>query len=134
MHTDQILKELSIKAVRSKGPGGQHVNKTSTQVQLHFNIAESLAFTEDEKQRIQKKLSNKINVQGNLVLSCGETRSQFQNKAKVIQRLFVLLEAALKKNKPRKASKPSKTAIEKRLKSKRVQALKKTNRKKTNWD
>lgn len=128
MHTETLLNELQFKAIRSSGPGGQHVNKTASKVEVHFNLVSSKALSETEKQRLQSKLANRINSDGILVLQCGETRSQHRNKAIVIQRLLDLISLNLRKRKPRKKSKPSRSAIEKRLKSKRQQALKKSNR------
>ncbi|GHC46124.1 alternative ribosome rescue aminoacyl-tRNA hydrolase ArfB [Ulvibacter litoralis] len=129
MELDTLYRELAFKAVRSSGPGGQHVNKTATKIELSFSIVASEAFTELEKERLQEKLSNRISQDGILSLQCGETRSQHRNKAIVIERLVTLLKDALKVAKPRKKSKPSKSAIERRLRSKKGHALKKANRK-----
>ena len=129
MDSEQIIKELQFKAIRSSGPGGQHVNKTSSKVEVHFNIAGSEGLSELEKERLSVRLSTRINAEQHLVLQCGETRSQHRNKALVIQRLLDLLTDNLRVRKARRKSKPSRTAIEKRLKSKKQQALKKSNRK-----
>lgn len=129
MDDDQLLRELAFKAVRSSGPGGQHVNKTSSKVELSFNVLLSEAFSENEKDRLLKKLASRISSEGVIMLSCGETRSQHRNKAIVIERLKELIADHLKVRKRRKKSKPSKSAIEKRLKTKKGQALKKANRK-----
>jgi ribosome-associated protein len=128
MNTTQLLNELEFKAVRSSGPGGQHVNKTSSKVEVYLDLLGSQALSEPEKERLQHKLGSRITSEGMLVLHCGETRSQHRNKAIVIQRLIDLLTSSLQKPKPRKKSKPSRSAIEKRLKSKKENALKKTNR------
>jgi len=129
MDTDKLIKELEFKAVRSQGPGGQHVNKTSSKVTVHFHIANSEALSEDEKELLLSRLSKRLNAEGQIHLQCGETRSQHRNKLLVISRLIALLKDNLVVSKPRKKTKPSKGAIEKRLKSKRQQALKKANRK-----
>lgn len=129
MQLQVLLSELKFKAVRSSGPGGQHVNKTSSKVEVTFNIIASEAFSEKEKERLKEKLKNRITQEGMLILSSSATRSQHKNKTKVIERLIKLIEASLKVSKPRKKTKPSKGAIEKRLKSKKQQALKKANRK-----
>ena len=129
MNTSLLLNELQFKAIRSSGPGGQHVNKTSSKIELHFDVEKSEALGEAEKDRISAKLKNRITSEGILVLQCGETRSQHRNKAIVIQRLIDLLKQSLRKSKPRKKSKPTRSAIEKRLKSKKQNALKKANRK-----
>jgi len=129
MNTDKIIKELTFKAVRSSGPGGQHVNKTSSKVELIFNIANSEAISEIEKERLQKNLRSRITNDGDLILSCGETRSQHRNKAIIIDKIIELLKEGLKEKKPRKKTKPSNKAIEKRLSIKKKTALKKVNRK-----
>jgi len=129
MNIEVLLTELNFKAVRSSGPGGQHVNKTATKIELSIAIKDSFAFSEGEKETLLKKLKTKISSEGILQLSCGETRSQHRNKAIVIDRLIELLTENLKKRKPRKKTKPSKSSIEKRLKTKKNVALKKTNRK-----
>jgi len=134
MNIDVVLTELKFKAVRSSGPGGQHVNKTASKVEVSFNVKTSLAFSENERERLFKKLKTKISSEGILQLSCGETRSQHRNKTIVIDRMIELLKHSLLKPKPRKKSKPSRSSIEKRLKFKRNLALKKTNRKPPKMD
>jgi len=129
MNIDVLLTELKFKAVRSSGPGGQHVNKTASKVEVSIAIKEATAFSEKEKETLLKKLNTKISSEGVLQLSCGETRSQHRNKTIVIDRLLELLTKNLKKTTPRKKTKPSKKTIEKRLTTKKKQALKKSNRK-----
>ncbi len=129
MQLDIILKELEFKAVRSSGPGGQHVNKTSSKVELIFYINKSLGLTTREKALLSTKLRNRIDLKGKLALQCGESRSQHRNKNTVINRFISLLQNNLKIDKVRKKTKPSKGAIQKRLDSKKKNALKKTNRK-----
>lgn len=128
MDSEKILREIIFKAVRSGGPGGQHVNKTASKVEVKFNIKDTQALSEKEKEKLFDKLSTRITSEGILKLSCSETRSQHRNKAIVIDRLFDLIKIKLKNTKLRKKTKPSKNAIEKRLISKKNQALKKVNR------
>jgi len=128
MDSEKILREITFKAVRSGGPGGQHVNKTASKVEVKFNIKDTQALSEKEKEKLFDKLSTRISSEGILKLSCSETRSQHRNKAIVIDRLFDLIKIKLKNTKLRKKTKPSKNAIEKRLISKKNQALKKVNR------
>ena len=125
-----ILKELTFKTSRSGGKGGQHVNKVSTKVELNFDLRLTSLFTEEEKSRLFQKLTNRINSEGILQVITEEERSQLQNKERSIQKLLVLLKSALFLPKIRKASKPKRSAIEKRLKSKQLTSLKKINRKK----
>lgn len=129
MNTEILITELHFKAIRSSGPGGQHVNKTASKVEVSFALQASAAFSEIEKERLQAKLASKISSEGIIVLQCGETRSQHRNKAIVIERLLELIQKNLKVSKPRKKTKPSKGVIERRLKSKKENALKKANRK-----
>ncbi len=128
MDSEKILREIIFKAVKSGGPGGQHVNKTASKVEVRFNIKDTQALSEKEKEKLFDKLSTRITSEGILKLSCSETRSQHRNKAIVIDRLFDLIKIKLKNTKLRKKTKPSKNAIEKRLISKKNQALKKVNR------
>ena len=108
---------------------GQHVNKTASKVEVSFDLNASKAFSEIEKERLRNKLVSRISSEGTIILQCGETRSQHRNKAIVIERLVDLLQSNLKVAKKRKKTKPSKNAIERRLKSKKELALKKSNRK-----
>ena len=125
----QLLKEISFKAIRSSGPGGQHVNKTASKAVISFTINTSEIFTPREKQRLLEKLKTRISQDGSLTITCSESRSQHRNKALAIARLFSLLEKSLRVAKSRKKSRPSRNAIEKRLVSKKKHALKKANRK-----
>ena len=129
MDRAQLLKEISFKAIRSSGPGGQHVNKTSSKAVISFTITTSEIFTPSEKQRLLEKLKTRISQDGTLTVTCSESRSQHRNKALAIARLFSLLEKSLRVAKSRKKSRPSRNAVEKRLVSKKKHALKKANRK-----
>lgn len=128
MQEEILLKELNFKATRSSGPGGQHVNKTATKVEVNFNLFASEAFTEEEKKRLQEKLASKIAADGSISMQCGETRSQYRNKAIILERLLTLLKQGIKVSKPRKKTKPSKGVIARRLDAKKTHALKKRNR------
>ncbi|WP_298556539.1 alternative ribosome rescue aminoacyl-tRNA hydrolase ArfB [uncultured Algibacter sp.] len=131
---EAILQELSFKAIRSSGSGGQHVNKVSSKVELTFNLAESLVFNDEQKARLLKKLQNRLTKEGVLILQCGESRSQHKNKELIIKRFLELIKVSLIVPKKRKPTKVPKAVIRKRLKNKRLHADKKTNRKKPNID
>ena len=130
MNFDALKKELQFKAVRSSGAGGQHVNKVSSKVELTFNLKDSKQLTESEKDLLYNKLSNKLSKDKLLILYCDESRSQHRNKELVTRRLFELLMDGLKKPKKRKATKPTKTSIRKRLENKKKLSEKKSTRKK----
>jgi len=129
MRPEIILKEVQFKAVRSSGAGGQHVNKTSSKVELSFSIFTSEGLTVPEKERLANKLASRLTSEGVLLLQSSESRSQHRNKKKVIDRLLQLLQDHLKVAKPRRKTKPSRGAIERRLQSKKQHAKKKANRK-----
>ncbi|HLT50945.1 MAG TPA: alternative ribosome rescue aminoacyl-tRNA hydrolase ArfB [Arenibacter sp.] len=130
MNKDDIIQELKFKAVRSSGAGGQHVNKVPSKVELTFDLQNSNALNDIEKARLLKKLAHKLTKDNLLLLQSEETRSQHRNKELVVQKFLELLETNLRAPKPRKKTKPSRSAIEKRLKSKKRAALKKINREK----
>ena len=123
-----FTKEIEIKASRSSGKGGQNVNKVSTKIELVFDVNNSELLSDEEKSVVQQKLSNRISKEGKLILQSQESRSQLTNKEIAIKKLYELLEAALKKEKPRKATKPSKAKKEQRLQVKKVISEKKQNR------
>ncbi len=134
MNQDVIFRELLFKAVRSSGAGGQHVNKVATRVELSFDILNSEGLSDTEKERLVEKLENRLTKDHILLLQGDTTRSQHRNKEIVITRFFKLLTDSLKVSKKRKPTKPSKSAIEKRLQNKQKNASKKESRKKPNLD
>ena len=130
METEKIITELTFKAVRSSGPGGQNVNKVSSKVVLTFDLANSQALNEDEKILIATKLATKLTFENLLILNSDEDRSQLKNKAIVTKRFLELIEKALIVPKKRKATKVPKAVIEKRLKDKStVSEIKETRKK-----
>ena len=134
MDKNQLLNELNFKAIRSSGAGGQHVNKTSSKIELIFNLEESLALTDDEKSRIKTKLASKITNNNNIIVYCEETRSQHKNKELAIKRLVSLLKESLKVPKKRKATKPSRTVVKKNIEKSKRHSMKKALRKRPKLD
>lgn len=130
LEADILRPFVSFQTSRSGGSGGQHVNKVETKVTLLFDVNAATCFSEKEKDHIQRRLAGWIQAEGFLQIVSQKTRSQLQNKEIALRRLVELLTAALQIDKPRKATKPSKAAIQKRLDVKRQQALRKINRKK----
>ena len=129
MNPEIIAKELSFKAVRSSGAGGQHVNKVSSKVELSFDLTKSKGLSAVEKERLLLKLKNRLTKESLLILQCDEARSQYQNKNLVTKRFFELLKKGLHIPKQRKVTKPTKSSVEKRLKSKKATSQKKESRK-----
>ncbi len=122
--------ELQFSSSRSSGPGGQHVNKVNTKIELRFHIPSSELLSEEEKSILLQKLKNKINKEGELIIVSQEDRSQLKNKEIAIQKFINLLIDTLTPKKKRKATKPSKASIQKRLVSKKMISEKKIQRKK----
>ncbi|MCL6258800.1 aminoacyl-tRNA hydrolase [Aquiflexum sp. TKW24L] len=126
---NQVLDaELQFQFSRSSGPGGQNVNKVNSKVELRFNIPNSQILDETEKSTLSEKLSSKIDTEGNLSIQSQEKRSQIQNKEIAVRKFYDLLKKAFQKKKIRKATKPSKGAVEDRLKEKKAQSEKKKGR------
>jgi len=130
MDKQKIISELTFKAVRSSGAGGQNVNKVSSKVILTFDFTNSQSLSEEEKELSQKKLKSKLTLEGILILNCDEDRSQFKNKGIVTKRFLEIIEKSLIVPKPRKATKIPRSVIEKRLKDKSTNSEIKQNRKK----
>ncbi|MFH2095675.1 MAG: alternative ribosome rescue aminoacyl-tRNA hydrolase ArfB [Bacteroidota bacterium] len=126
--------EFIFRTSRSSGPGGQHVNKTSTKVELRFNVSESRLLSVNEKQIIMEKLAGRISNEGFLIITSQSERSQLLNKEKTIEKFYSLLEKALKPVKKRKAIKLPEALKEKRLQEKKIKAEKKSLRKNPETD
>jgi ribosome-associated protein len=122
--------EFRFQTSRSSGPGGQHVNKTESRVELFFNIEASTLLTEEEKERLQRKLRKRINADGELIITSESTRSQTRNKEDCIKKFYELIEKALAVEKKRVPTRPTLAARKKRLEAKRLQSEKKQYRKK----
>lgn len=129
MDKEKIITELSYKAIRSSGAGGQNVNKVSSKVVLTFDLANSLSLSDEEKALSMKKLKSKLTVDGILILNCDEDRSQLKNKEIVTKRFLELISKSIIVPKERKATKIPKEKIEKRLKEKSSKSEIKENRK-----
>lgn len=127
--------EITFTASRAGGPGGQNVNKVSTRVMLLFDLAGSPSLSDDQKQRISSRLRTRISKDGILRVVCQKHRSQSANKEAAVERLAELLGQALVRQKPRKKTKVSKAAKQRRLDDKRRRSqVKKHRSKKIDYD
>ncbi len=118
-------REFVFVASRSGGPGGQNVNKVNTKVELRFNIQATFILNDEEKELLLRKLKNKINREGELVLVSQSERSQLLNKEAVIGKFYDLVSKALTIPAKRRATRPTAASRIKRLEAKRNQADKK---------
>jgi ribosome-associated protein len=113
------LSELRFRFARSSGPGGQHVNRSATRVELLFDVAGSPSLTEAQRERALKALAPYIDSDGVLHLISQTFRSQFRNREEAVERLQMLMRRAMKVPKRRRPTRPSRAARERRLASKR---------------
>lgn len=120
--------ELSYRATRAGGPGGQHVNTSSTRVELLWEVGASLSISDEQRARIREKLANRIGEDGMLRLTSAGSRSQHQNKEDVTERFGRMIAQALHKPKPRRKTKPPKASKEARLQEKKKRAETKKHR------
>jgi ribosome-associated protein len=114
--------ELVYRATRAGGPGGQHVNTSSTRVELTWDVAGSAALTDEQRERIRQRLAKRIDASGVLRLTDAGTRSQHRNRERVTDRFAELLEGALRVEKKRRATKPPHASREERLRSKKMRS------------
>lgn len=120
--------ELAIAFARSGGPGGQNVNKVSSKVELRWNLRESRALSASDYDQLMKKLASKLTTDGDLLVTSQKTRDQIKNREDAFDKLTLIVRAALHREKPRKATKPSRAAKRRRVESKRHRSELKKNR------
>jgi ribosome-associated protein len=111
--------ELSYRASRSGGPGGQHVNTSSTRIELWWNPAQSAALSEGQRELLRERLGGRLDSEGWLRLVESGSRSQLRNREAVTERFAALLERALRPRKPRKATRIPAAEKRRRLAAKR---------------
>jgi ribosome-associated protein len=120
--------ELTFRATRAGGPGGQHVNTSSTRVELLWNVDRSRAISEQQRHRLRDKLAGRLDAQGNVRVVASAFRSQLRNRQDAKDRLAALVRRALTVPKARKKTRPSRSAVESRLRTKRKLSEKKKER------
>ena len=125
---DAFLPEITFQTSRSSGPGGQNVNKVESRVELRFHVEGSHILTDSQKALILEKLGNQLTSEGLLLVTAQDDRSQLRNKEIALGRFHDLLQKGLRRPKPRKATKPNKAAVRKRLEGKKIQGEKKASR------
>jgi ribosome-associated protein len=123
--------ELSFRATRAGGPGGQHVNTSSTRVEVLWNVDRSRAVSEDQRVRLREKLASRIDAEGNVRVVGSAFRSQARNREDAEERLAHLVRRALVVPRPRRKTKPHAAAVENRLRSKRLASDKKKQRRRS---
>ena len=122
------LSELAYTASRSSGPGGQHVNTSDTRIQVRWNVKETAALDEEERERVLKNLASRLTEAGDLILAAENHRSQRRNREEVTRRLADLVREALIPPRPRKKTRPTRASKKKRLDDKRRKARTKKDR------
>lgn len=126
--------ELAVKATRSGGAGGQHVNTSSTRVEVTWRPALSRVLTDQERLRVAHRLASRLDSEGALRVVASDTRSQTQNRTLAEERLAALVRKALIVPRKRKATKPSRAAKRARLDAKKRHSDKKKGRRSERWD
>ena len=111
--------EIQLDFIRASGPGGQHVNKAATAVQLHFDVANSPSLPDDVRQRLIRLAGNRISEDGVLVINARRFRSQERNRQDAVDRLVELIQKAAEAPKQRRKTKPSTGSKKRRLEAKR---------------
>lgn len=133
INPELLYPEVKFQASRSSGAGGQHVNKVNTRVELRFDVAGSDVLSDEQKLLLQEKLSHRISKEGVLIIVSEKSRSQYRNKENCFEKFRELIIEAFIPPKKRVATKPGFSVKRKRLESKKIQSLKKQQRKRPDY-
>lgn len=120
--------ELRFRATRSGGPGGQHVNTSSTRIELLWDLEGSRAIDDDQRRRIRTRLASRIDAEGNVRVVASDRRSQQQNRLAAEERFAALIRSALRVPKKRRPTRPTQASNERRLAEKKRHSDKKRQR------
>ena len=126
--------ELRFRFSRSGGPGGQHVNRTETRVELLFDVAQSPSLTDEQRKHLLTRLGSQVDSEGVLHIVSSLTRSQYDNRADTVVRFQALLRHALHRPRHRIATRPGRAAAERRLQEKRQRSQHKQTRRRVDTD
>jgi ribosome-associated protein len=126
--------ELDVRVSRSSGAGGQHVNKTSSRVEIFWNVLGSRALNEEQRDRLREKLASRMTSDGSVRVVASDMRSQSRNRELAEERLAELVRRALIVPRKRRATKPTKASKEARLESKKRHSTKKAERRNKSFD
>lgn len=133
-YVPRILFEIELEYTRSRGPGGQHVNRTNSAALLRWNVFKSVVFSEEEKAVLSSRLGGAMTSDGDIVLRSDEFRDQESNRKKCLEKLDALLARAFFVPKKRKATKPTRASKVKRQTAKRQRGEIKAGRAKVRFD
>jgi ribosome-associated protein len=122
------MSELQFRFSRSSGPGGQHVNRTETRVELIFDVRSSPSLTDDQRRRLLQRLGRHLDTGGVLHVISSETRSQLENRIRATERFRILLAGALRRRRRRVPTAPSVAARERRITTKKERSTIKQSR------
>jgi len=122
--------ELTFETTRSQGAGGQHVNKTESAVILRWNLINTESFPDEVKYKLIMRLRGSLNSEGELLIRSQESRSQKQNKDTCVEKLLVILKNALREQKKRIKTNPTRSSQRKRVEAKKHRAEIKSGRQK----
>jgi len=114
--------ELRFRATPAAGPGSQHVNRSSTRVEVRWDIANSPSISDSQRELLLEKLGSRVDARGVVRVTADERRSQLRNREAAVERLNELVSKALERPRPRKKTKPSRAAVEQRIADKKRRA------------